>query len=303
MAGQDFHDLTPAQLAEALERAGEYPHPDLIRAIDARRAEMEPLLLAMFAASFGDDWPEDDDPRWHRLSHSGSILIGWRSAAAAPLFGDLYMNESLQDALELFEEDPWTIGPPAVPEFIRVISMSSGKKWHYGRALAGSILRDIALVYPETRETIVAALQAQLPPMEAIPTLTEADIDFMWGPFIGELGDLQDTTSEALVLALFDADLVYEDFSDRETYLDSLRGETELLRPEPFDHLAYFEQAYAYNLAYLRRLEADRQRQAGQLKAALDLQAKLRSVPKIGRNDPCPCGSGKKYKQCHGKPG
>ncbi|POR46558.1 protein translocase subunit secA [Paraburkholderia eburnea] len=24
-------------------------------------------------------------------------------------------------------------------------------------------------------------------------------------------------------------------------------------------------------------------------------------VPKVGRNDPCPCGSGKKYKQCHGK--
>ena len=25
-----------------------------------------------------------------------------------------------------------------------------------------------------------------------------------------------------------------------------------------------------------------------------------RSFPKVGRNDPCPCGSGKKYKQCHG---
>ena len=24
-------------------------------------------------------------------------------------------------------------------------------------------------------------------------------------------------------------------------------------------------------------------------------------APKIGRNDPCPCGSGKKYKHCHGK--
>jgi preprotein translocase subunit SecA len=23
--------------------------------------------------------------------------------------------------------------------------------------------------------------------------------------------------------------------------------------------------------------------------------------PKIGRNDPCPCGSGKKYKKCCGK--
>ncbi len=24
----------------------------------------------------------------------------------------------------------------------------------------------------------------------------------------------------------------------------------------------------------------------------------VRSGPKIGRNDPCPCGSGKKYKKC-----
>ena len=27
----------------------------------------------------------------------------------------------------------------------------------------------------------------------------------------------------------------------------------------------------------------------------------LRRAPKIGRNDPCPCGSGKKYKRCHGR--
>jgi preprotein translocase subunit SecA len=26
----------------------------------------------------------------------------------------------------------------------------------------------------------------------------------------------------------------------------------------------------------------------------------VRAVPKVGRNDPCPCGSGKKYKHCHG---
>jgi len=25
-----------------------------------------------------------------------------------------------------------------------------------------------------------------------------------------------------------------------------------------------------------------------------------RDAPKVGRNDPCPCGSGKKYKKCHG---
>jgi len=27
----------------------------------------------------------------------------------------------------------------------------------------------------------------------------------------------------------------------------------------------------------------------------------VRDTPKVGRNDPCPCGSGKKYKKCHGK--
>lgn len=26
-----------------------------------------------------------------------------------------------------------------------------------------------------------------------------------------------------------------------------------------------------------------------------------RTMPRVGRNEPCPCGSGKKYKQCHGK--
>ena len=30
-------------------------------------------------------------------------------------------------------------------------------------------------------------------------------------------------------------------------------------------------------------------------------QSQIRNEPKVGRNDPCPCGSGKKYKQCHGK--
>ena len=30
-------------------------------------------------------------------------------------------------------------------------------------------------------------------------------------------------------------------------------------------------------------------------------QEPLRAETKTGRNDPCPCGSGKKFKQCHGK--
>jgi SEC-C motif domain protein len=27
----------------------------------------------------------------------------------------------------------------------------------------------------------------------------------------------------------------------------------------------------------------------------------VKAAPKVGRNDPCPCGSGKKFKHCHGR--
>ena len=30
-------------------------------------------------------------------------------------------------------------------------------------------------------------------------------------------------------------------------------------------------------------------------------QDPIKVGPKVGRNDPCPCGSGKKFKNCHGK--
>ena len=44
------------------------------------------------------------------------------------------------------------------------------------------------------------------------------------------------------------------------------------------------------------------QRQAAQ-GVSRNNQAKqpIKAQPKVGRNDPCPCGSGKKYKNCHGK--
>jgi preprotein translocase subunit SecA len=35
--------------------------------------------------------------------------------------------------------------------------------------------------------------------------------------------------------------------------------------------------------------------------AAVEKAKPVRTGPKVGRNDPCPCGSGKKYKHCCGK--
>ncbi len=54
-----------------------------------------------------------------------------------------------------------------------------------------------------------------------------------------------------------------------------------------------------------KRIAQQRRRQESQLQFAggRSEAAKpqtVRSAPKVGRNDPCPCGSGKKYKKCHG---
>ena len=61
-------------------------------------------------------------------------------------------------------------------------------------------------------------------------------------------------------------------------------------------------------LAAVARARAAKGKAAQQPQAqqrAADLDAKVEPVrrdkPKVGRNDPCPCGSGKKYKKCHGK--
>jgi preprotein translocase subunit SecA len=45
-----------------------------------------------------------------------------------------------------------------------------------------------------------------------------------------------------------------------------------------------------------RELEQARMAGAGDMQ----VQQVVRSAAKVGRNDPCPCGSGKKYKKCHG---
>jgi preprotein translocase subunit SecA len=49
-----------------------------------------------------------------------------------------------------------------------------------------------------------------------------------------------------------------------------------------------------------KRRELEQARMAGGGEAAQPVQQVVRSQEKVGRNDPCPCGSGKKFKKCHG---
>ncbi len=63
--------------------------------------------------------------------------------------------------------------------------------------------------------------------------------------------------------------------------------------------------SHLQNVSYVHE-SLDDQPEGGQVLAqelsSDDSQSTVRNFgPKVGRNDPCPCGSGKKYKQCHGR--
>ena len=71
----------------------------------------------------------------------------------------------------------------------------------------------------------------------------------------------------------------------------------DLWRVEPISAEEMEERRRRMAEAMRRRMREQAQAQAGPPKP------KQRDMPKVGRNDPCPCGSGKKFKKCHGVSG
>jgi len=106
-----------------------------------------------------------------------------------------------------------------------------------------------------------------------------------------------------------------EAFNLFEEMLDSIKSDTirvlshvQVRREDPAEEEARMRQQ-AEELA--RRMQfkheelpgvgEEQQTQQEQPAATAPSTPITRDGPKIGRNDPCPCGSGRKYKQCHGK--
>jgi hypothetical protein len=65
---------------------------------------------------------------------------------------------------------------------------------------------------------------------------------------------------------------------------------------ESTDHSPFLPENISMIEYYAEQIEFDKEMA---YRYALS-QPYVRDAPKTGRNDPCPCGSGKKYKKCHG---
>lgn len=85
--------------------------------------------------------------------------------------------------------------------------------------------------------------------------------------------------------------------------LETIDGNTELVLAIDFEKL-YFNMLdakadYLFNLPQWDGIFSEEKRK--EIKKAYNDSKTVRNEEKIGRNDPCPCGSGKKYKKCCGK--
>jgi preprotein translocase subunit SecA len=95
-----------------------------------------------------------------------------------------------------------------------------------------------------------------------------------------------------------------ESFELFETLLDTVRADvTKVLMTVQIRTESQLEQAEVpQQVENVKYQHADYDDALGNAKdAQAGAQPQVNAGPKVGRNDPCPCGSGKKYKHCHGK--
>jgi uncharacterized protein YecA (UPF0149 family) len=234
----------------------------------------------------------------YAMIHAGRVLLYWREPSAIPAFAALYLHD--QDAVDWFQDSIAAFGPDAVQPFREVLLSDTGLRWHYGKSFMADVLAYIALLYPETRSDVLSALHAALPPLNSdggVDYPTGQARDENWDSIVMALAMLQDESSRALALALFDAQMLQEEIMVRDDYLRMMKeGGKVPANVRKYDLPTEVRENWEEEQTRLRRLAREEARPQARRAPASD-------VPKVGRNQPCPCGSGKKYKHCHGKKG
>lgn len=330
---ENYRALSAAELLERLAHAGRAPDLELIRACMDRRYDLTPGLLEMLAAPSSEDWA-DDDPRWYAPIHAGHLLIHFREAQAIKIFMRLLREPDADRFIEWFENALACYGLAILPDARALLNDSTVDESI--RISVPAMLYELALEFPTERAQVIGILRDALPPVDStgkliIPKPRPEKPNSVWTFVALELAQLHDLASRPLIETLYRENwLDVSVMGDVNEYVKILT-QYKPGAPQPFNLLETYEGMRA-EAAKMREWQAQRdevQRQQALLKAgaASELdpltiaeseptvnatvapspyvqdksQTLRRAVPKVGRNDPCPCGSGRKYKHCHGK--
>ena len=121
--------------------------------------------------------------------------------------------------------------------------------------------------------------------------------------FEGTVGELAETFGMEPYVFVGFLDGINSSLADGEIDLESLTGESRVSLKVDFDKLyTNMHRAKAdwlYNLPEWNGVRTEEERKA--LTKEFRRSQIFVAAPTVGRNDPCPCGSGKKYKKCCGR--
>lgn len=318
----NYRELDTQALLNALKTAGRKPKPDLLRACMNRRADLTPGLLEMLAAPVDTDW-EDADPRWYSRIHAGHLLIFFREPKAIPIFMELLRDPENDTLADWFNSALASYGPGILPAATALMQDSTADL--FARIGMTELLEQLAAEFPAERARVCEILRHELPPLDPsnkplIPSPAPEKPNTYWTFIANALAGLHDQSSRPQIVALYRSDWMDEDVMGEERDYLAILNSNKPVISHAFNLLETYEElepdVYASPFGppvtlgkapefppTEPSLRTETKPPARESNTASSSSQKTihRDTPKVGRNDPCPCGSGRKYKQCHGK--
>jgi hypothetical protein len=265
--------------------------------------EMEPhrLLHAMWVATTGEIEREVVDRALARSADIAPLLLGVLNLYGEDLLEDVDDALVVRSLLLLGDiGDPAVV--PALAQFAPLEDETLGQAavWAFQRLSfrkPGEVLAQLTQLIPTAGPVDLATQAEQISTMPETPGRVDALLAIE-----GRLPDLEGDDFAAVTTALITAAYLMEGADSPlgarllRAYIPRMsaedRREFSQIRRELQEHGPYVAQedeATIYDLVCggFEAVEED------------ENQPFVRSEPKLGRNDPCWCGSGKKYKKCH----
>jgi preprotein translocase subunit SecA len=174
----------------------------------------------------------------------------------------------------------------------------------------GSMYKNIAIPISDGRKTMTLSVDLEKAynsaGREVGKTLSKNiilyQIDEHWKQHLREMDDLKQSVQSASYEQK-DPIVVYklESYNLFADMLESLNRDVLTFLLRAFVPLRDASEAGPPNRAQRRAPQLNARREDLSSNAEQRSNTPVKAEKKIGRNDPCPCGSGKKYKHCHGK--
>ena len=294
--------MTPSEIMRDLARHGIFPKAAMAAAGE-RRDEMTPIFVALVERLGRQQISSMRDADLMALIPIFYLLGEWRiTHAYRPLLHMLRrptraLDHTLGDAVTevSFRVIAGTFDGDLQPLFEAILDLRADD---FARSSLMSALVLIAVLHPDLRPAIEDFIRT----FRTHHQKASSDLLWSWTETISDLG-LEDMTET--VRELFDTGLIPKDYCSFSDFLEDLQtthdakgvpGNRRYSKDLITDSIAELSQWHCYSDAFFEKQKA--RKVSNDLRVAPWTEALKRPAPPVGRNDPCPCGSGKKYKKC-----